>query len=176
MACGKRVTLQVDRHFAKRAKAVSNGDDPLQAAEPSFAALLRQSLFGKDELEALQAPAGKGLAPTVPRRVGRLCLESQGLNIHAATRVHECARDRLDHLVRYVCRPTIAANRLEAVGPRHARHCDRPELSVSAGCAGQVQGRPRDRDRVGRAGESGCLDAWLAPTSVRALTQCRGSP
>jgi len=83
--------------------------------------VLRQSLFGKDELEALKAPAGKGLAPAPPRRVGRLCLESQGFNIHAATRVHECARDRLEHLVRYVCRPAIAAKRLEAVGPHQIR-------------------------------------------------------
>jgi len=100
---------------------VSNDDDPLRAAEPSFAAVLRQSLFGKDELEALQAPPGKGLAPAPPRRVGRLCLESQGVNIHAATRVRECARDRLEHLVRYVCRPAIEAKRLEAVGPHHVR-------------------------------------------------------
>ncbi|MBM4346404.1 MAG: hypothetical protein FJ100_23760, partial [Deltaproteobacteria bacterium] len=62
----QRVTLQVDRHFARRAKAVSNDDDPLQAAEPSFAAVLRQSLFGKDEMEALKAPPGKGLAPAPP--------------------------------------------------------------------------------------------------------------
>ena len=116
-----RVTLQVDRHFEKRDKAASNDDDPLQASDPSFAAVLRQSLFGKDELEALKAPPGKGLAPATPRRVGRLCLESQGFNIHAATRVHECARDRLEHLVRYVCRPAIAAKRLEAVGDHHIR-------------------------------------------------------
>ncbi len=116
-----RVTLQVDRHFEKRAKSASNDDDPLQASDPSFAAVLRQSLFGKDELEALKAPVGNGLAPATPRRVGRLCLESQGFNIHAATRVHECARDRLEHLVRYVCRPAIAAKRLEAVGPHHIR-------------------------------------------------------
>ncbi len=113
--------MQGDRHFAKRTKAASSDDDPLQAAEPSFAAVLRQSLFGKDELEALKAPVSHGLAPAAPRRVGRLCLESQGFNIHAATRVHECTRDRLEHLVRYVCRPAIAAKRLEAVGDHHIR-------------------------------------------------------
>jgi hypothetical protein len=35
--------------------------------------------------------------------------------------VHECARDRLEQLVRYVCRPAISAKRLEAVGPHHVR-------------------------------------------------------
>lgn len=116
-----RVTLQASRYHDKREKAASNDDDPLQASDPSFAAILRQSLFGRDELEALKAPPCKGLAPATPRRVGRLCLESQGFNIHAATRVHECARDRLEHLVRYVCRPAIAAKRLEAVGDHHIR-------------------------------------------------------
>lgn len=64
----KRVTLEVDRHFPKRVKMVCNDDDPLQAADPSFAAVLGQSLFGKDELKALKAPPGEGRAPATPRR------------------------------------------------------------------------------------------------------------
>ena len=119
----ERATRVIDRHFEKRRAAGRDDDeDPWQAAEPALANLMRQSLFGKDELEALQPPKHIGIAAVPPpRKVGRLCMEEAGFNVHAATRVHECARDRLEHLVRYVCRPVIAAKRLEEVGADRVR-------------------------------------------------------
>lgn len=117
-----RATRQAERHFAKRRAAAADGDDDeLAPRDPALAAVLRQSLFGKDELEQLAVPPAKGLPSATAQHVARLCVDGGGFNIHAATRVHECARERLEHLVRYVCRPVIAVKRLEAVGPHHVR-------------------------------------------------------
>jgi hypothetical protein len=122
-----RATRVIDRHFAARRKTAeaANSDDnqdPWQTAEPALASLMRQSLFGRDELEALaQPPPGTGLAPATLRKVARLCMEFEGYNVHAATRVSACARERLEQLVRYVCRPVIAAKRLEDLGDGRVR-------------------------------------------------------
>ncbi len=121
-----RVERIMDRHCDALRKATEaagrdDDEDPWQAAQPALARLMRQSLFGKDELEALQLPKGKGLTPATPRVVGRLCMDVNGYNVHAATTVASCARDRLEHLVRYVCRPVIAAKRLEEAGNGRVR-------------------------------------------------------
>ena len=88
----------IDRHFAQRAAAGHDAEeDPLQATEPGLASLMRQSLFRKDELEALAVPKHIGVASAVPRKVGRQCIEEAGFNVRAATRIHACSRDRREH-------------------------------------------------------------------------------
>lgn len=47
--------------------------------------------------------------------------KTAGYSLHANTRVGELARDQLERLVRYVCRPAIAAGRIEAVDDDNVR-------------------------------------------------------
>ena len=110
----KRVTLQAKRFYARRADA----DGTLKPGDPALATLLQGSLFGPQELQRAEPAAGKsGLAPFTTK--SRNCVDSQGFNLHANTAVHELARDRLEHLVRYICRPAVAAKRIVASGPNH---------------------------------------------------------
>ena len=114
----KRVTRQTERHFKKLDEA--SDADPLQEADPAFAALLRQSLLGKHEAERVVPTVSAGPALKFTEK-SRNCLEAAGFNLHANTTVHAVARERLEHLVRYVCRPAIAAKRIETVGAQHIR-------------------------------------------------------
>ncbi|MSQ85115.1 MAG: hypothetical protein EXR77_19950 [Myxococcales bacterium] len=56
-----------------------------------------------------------------PKPKSRNCVDLDGFNLHADVRIHEVARERLEHLVRYICRPVIAAKRLERVGEHKVR-------------------------------------------------------
>ncbi|MSQ85072.1 MAG: hypothetical protein EXR77_19725 [Myxococcales bacterium] len=107
----KRVTRQADRFFAKRADA----DGKVGPADPVMANLAQYSLFGPQELERAAPPAVTG-SSSRPKMKSRNCVDLDGFNLQAEVRIHEVARERLEHLVRYVCRPVIAAKRLEAVG------------------------------------------------------------
>ena len=110
----KRVTLQAERFFAKRA----DEDGTLKPADPALAVLLQGSLFGPQELQRTEPAAGKAGLPSFTMK-SRNCVDSQGFNLHANTTVHEVARDRLEHLIRYICRPAVAAKRIVASGPHH---------------------------------------------------------
>ena len=112
----KRVTRQADRFFAKRADA----DGKVGPADPVMANLLQYSLFGPQELERVEPPPVAGKS-SKPKMKSRNCVDLDGFNLHADVRIHEVARERLEHLVRYVCRPVIAAKRLEAVGEHKVR-------------------------------------------------------
>jgi len=95
--------------------------DESRSAAPAFAALLKQSLFGKHEIE--RTPEAKPPAGTRPaaKFKGKLCVEINGYSLHAATRVHEVAREKLERLIRYVCRPAVAGHRIEPVDDHRVR-------------------------------------------------------
>ncbi|MSQ84467.1 MAG: hypothetical protein EXR77_16565 [Myxococcales bacterium] len=112
----KRVTRQADRFFAKRADA----DGKAVPADPVMANLLQYALFGPQELERVAPTTANGKTGQ-PKLKSRNCVDFDGFNLHANVRIHEVARERLEHLVRYVCRPVIAAKRLEPVGEHKIR-------------------------------------------------------
>jgi hypothetical protein len=121
----QRIERRLAKHDAKRDPA--DARDELDGADPAIAALVRNSLFGKDQLERSEGaenstkPARKALAETGPRLESKNCMSFAGFNLHANTRIHEVSRDRLEQLIRYVCRPTIAAKRLEDAGNGNVR-------------------------------------------------------
>ncbi len=80
-----------------------------------MAALLRSSL-GSKEIREQDPPLKEGQAKTAPRTESKNCMSFKGFSLHANTRVHECAREKLERVIRYGCRPTIAADRLEDAG------------------------------------------------------------
>ena len=90
----KRVTLQAERFYARRADA----DGTLKPGDPALAALLQGSLFGPQELQRAEPATGKAGLPSFQTK-SRNCVDSRGFNLHANTAVHELARDRLEHLV-----------------------------------------------------------------------------
>ena len=114
----KRVTRKAERCFAKRADEEGN----LRPGDPALAALLQHSLFGPQELERITVPVPKP-GPRLPgfRVKSKNCGDLDDFGLHAATRVAAVARERLEKLVRYICRPAIAIKRLEAVGPFRVR-------------------------------------------------------
>ena len=56
---------------------------------------------------------GKGLAHIKPH--GRNCCQADGYSLHANTTVVPQAREALEKLCKYLCRPAIAASGLEQV-------------------------------------------------------------
>jgi len=98
--------------------------DTLPASDPALAALLKAAvqgrlITGQQAGKPLRKERGAGLS--VPRPSGRNCAEFAGFSLHANTRVGEMAREQLERLVRYVCRPAIAAGRIEAVDEDNVR-------------------------------------------------------
>ena len=125
----KRVTRQPDRFFTKRADV----DGKVGPADPVMANLLHYSLFSPQELERVEPPPGAGKSSR-PKFKARNCVDLDGFNLHADVRVHEVAGERLQHLVRYVCRPVIAAKRLEAAGEPKVR------ITFKNECKGGISG------------------------------------
>ena len=97
-------------------------DDRLSQRQPALAALLRNAMLGnqsvgKDAGRPQRVEFGKARLDIKPH--GRNCLQAHGYSLHANTRVGELARGDLEKLLRYVCRPAIAAHRLEQPERRH---------------------------------------------------------
>ena len=98
--------------------------DTLPERDPALAALLKaavqgRQITGNEAGKPLRKERGAGLKVPMPH--GRNCAEFAGYSLHANTRVGELAREQLERLVRYVCRPAIAAGRIEAVDDDHER-------------------------------------------------------
>jgi hypothetical protein len=117
----QRIERQLAKHQSKRDPA--DARDELDDADPATAALVRNSLFGKDKLERSEdvAAAARKTAAADLRLESKNCASLRGFNLHANTRIHEVSRDRLEQLIRYVCRPTVAAKRLEDAGNDNVR-------------------------------------------------------
>ena len=108
-----RIRRQLDKHNKRRDDA--DARDTFGESQPALAALIRSSLGGK-EIREQDPPPKPGQAKTAPRTESKNCMSFAGFSLHANTRVHECNREKLERLIRYVCRPTIAAERLEDAG------------------------------------------------------------
>ena len=55
---------------------------------------------------------GQGTMASADFNRGKLCANLDGFSLHAAVRVAECSRDRLERLCRYAARPPILHERL----------------------------------------------------------------
>ena len=73
--------------------------------------MLGNQSTGKDAGKPQRVEFGKARLDIKPH--GRNCAQAHGYSLHANTRVGELARGDLEKLLRYVCRPAIAAHRLE---------------------------------------------------------------
>jgi hypothetical protein len=91
--------------------------DRLAEREPALAALLKAAILGQ---HASERAAGErlrvGKGPVQPKPHGRNCAQALGFSLHANTRVGELNRSGLEKLCRYVCRPAVAAHRVEETG------------------------------------------------------------
>jgi hypothetical protein len=105
-----RICRQLERHLGE-----DEADrDRLAEREPALAALLRAAILGRHESERWEgARVGRGRGPIEPKAHGRNCAQALGFSLHANTRVGELNRAGLEKLCRYVCRPAVAAHRVE---------------------------------------------------------------
>ncbi len=119
-------------------------DDRLSQRQPALAALLRNAMLGnqsvgKDAGKPQRVEFGKARLDIKPH--GRNCAQAHGYSLHANTRVGELARGDLEKLLRYVCRPAIAAHRLEQLDAQTIRISLKNEWS---GGVTAVHVSPRD--------------------------------
>ena len=106
-----RIERQLERHVGGEDE---DDRDRLAEREPALAALLRAAILGQHRSErepAEQLRIGNGTEQST--RQGRSCAQAQGFSLHANTRVGELNRTGLEKLCRYVCRPAVAAHRVE---------------------------------------------------------------
>ena len=90
--------------------------DEFAALEPAMAAVLKASLLGLSVVEPGTGPRQqreRGPKPDVVHRRGRHCADLGQFSLHANTRIGELARVGLENMVRYLCRPALAAGRVE---------------------------------------------------------------
>ena len=88
--------------------------DAFAADQPAMAAVLKASLFDKSVLEAGTPPKReRGPRPEGVRPRGRNCAELDQFTVHANSRIAPLARDALEKMIRYLCRPALAAGRVE---------------------------------------------------------------
>ena len=109
---------RIERQCAKLPDLTENPRDPLSERQPALAALLRNAMIGNktsgnSARKALQVPVSQGRLAI--KGNGHNCLQVNGFSLRANTTVGPLARDALERLCKYICRPAIAASRLEAV-------------------------------------------------------------
>jgi len=105
-----RIGRQLERHLPGE----DDDRDRLAEREPALAALLRAAILGRHESErAATERVGRGKGPIEPKPHGRNCAQALGFSLHANTRVGELNRTGLEKLCRYVCRPAVAAHRVQ---------------------------------------------------------------
>ena len=115
---------RIERQCAKLPDPTENPQDPLRERQPALAALLRNAMLGNktngnSARKALRVSPGQG--PLAIKGSGHNCLQANGFSLHANTTVGPLARDALERLCKYICRPAIAASRLEAVDDHNIR-------------------------------------------------------
>lgn len=98
--------------------------DHLRQRDPALAALFRNAMLGNqqdgnDAGKRQRVEFGLGVPHIKPH--GRNCCQANGYSLHANTTVAPHARQELEKLCKYVCRPAIAASRLEQVDARTIR-------------------------------------------------------
>ncbi len=97
-----------------------NPTDTLAERDPALAALFRSAMLGhrsdgKDAGKPQRVEFGKGALAIKPK--GNNCVQSLGFSLHANTTVAPLARDSLEKLCKYICRPAIAESRLRRDAP-----------------------------------------------------------
>ncbi len=133
---------RIERQCAKLPDPTENPRDPLSERQPALAALLRNAMLGNKTggnsgRKALRVPAGQG--PLAIKGTGHNCLQANGFSLHANTTVGPLARDALERLCKYLCRPAIAAS---------------PETTTEPGPL-QIFGAKVDRFAAGDASSAG---------------------
>jgi hypothetical protein len=88
-------------------------DDPFAEQEPGLSALWRAALLGKPIDPATEQPKRAGLKK-LPKPDGRNCARYLGFSLHANTTVGPAAHDDRYRLVKYLCRPSVSAQRVQA--------------------------------------------------------------
>jgi hypothetical protein len=88
-------------------------DDPFAEQEPGLSALWRAALLGKPIDPATEQPKRAGLKK-LPKPDGRNCARYRGFSLHANTTVGPAAHDDRYRLVKYLCRPSVSAQRVQA--------------------------------------------------------------
>ena len=110
------IARRVGRLLVRRGLA-DDRPDPLAEEDPLLAGVCAASIQGLvatgDRAGAAVARVGDEVdTDESPRRRGPLCAEANGFSLQAAVAVPARDRRRLEHLVRYIARPPIAAERL----------------------------------------------------------------
>lgn len=106
-----RIGRQLERHLPGEEE---DPRDRLAERQPALAALLRAAILGRHESERASVErVGVGTGPITPKPHGRNCAQALGFSLHANTRVGELNRAGLERLCRYVCRPAVAAHRVD---------------------------------------------------------------
>ena len=106
--------LRIDRQLKARGWQ-DRQDDPFADKDPALAALMRASIRGElfDPPEAPPRHSGtKAQLRALPRPDGKNCAVAGGYSLHADRRIAARDREELALMVRYLCRPAVAADRL----------------------------------------------------------------
>ena len=122
----RRIGRQVRRLLPRTADddGASNGPsgDTLAQRDPALAALLRNAMLGHQSVERSPKVSSPPAGPPRIKPHGRNCATSgDGYSLHANTRVGANARAGLEKLAQYLCRPALAAHRIERVDADNIR-------------------------------------------------------
>jgi hypothetical protein len=121
----RRTAQRVEKLLLRRGRSLDPqsdaGEDPL-ATEPALAATAAAAARGVDLLgERAGRPTLRLLDPQLAR-TGEPVAIVMGFNVHAGTAVPARDRQRLEQLCRYLARPPIAEQRLEALPDGRVRY------------------------------------------------------
>ena len=106
--------LRIDRQI-KAHGWQDRQDDPFADKDSALSALMRASIRGElfDPPEEPPRHSGtKAQLRGLPRPDGKNCAVAGGYSLHADRRIAARDRDALAFMVRYLCRPAVAADRL----------------------------------------------------------------
>ena len=107
--------LQRKGYLKEDETASGEGDDPLQSQSPLFASCVAASIQHKTALgdRAGERVRKLGVHPLESQVTGHSSASDRGFSLHAGVVVRAQERDKLERLIRYVARPSLALERLE---------------------------------------------------------------
>jgi hypothetical protein len=89
-------------------------EDEFAAQEPALAAVLKSSLLDQTLFGPLRKPEReRGPKPAVVHVRSKNCADLQQFSLHANSSVAACNRTGLEKMIRYLCRPAVATDRVE---------------------------------------------------------------
>jgi hypothetical protein len=97
--------------------------DEFAEQEPAMAAVLKSSLFDLTLFGPQPKPEReRGPKPALVHVRSRNCADLQQFSLHANTSIAACNRTGLEKMIRYLCRPAVATDRVELLnGDRDVR-------------------------------------------------------